>query len=154
MKTGQVEEAAFRKTAEFLSDMADPWWVLGSGAIALLGLDPKGVRDIDVLISKRDALVLMQKHNLPNRADGGNERFRSDIFLLPELGDFRVELMSNYCIRHNDDWVVVQPSSRIKVQIADATLYVPALCEQIELLSLLGRPKDHHRIQLLKNART
>lgn len=141
-----------KSLARFLSATKDPWWVLGSAAIALTGTDPDGIRDIDVLVSLRDSAELMRLHQLENQADGGNALFRSDVFLRPQLGSVPVEVMSNYCINADGEWDPLSPKTRESVELAGAQLYVPDLLEQLTILRSLGRPKDLQRIALLQSA--
>lgn len=140
------EQIALQRISGLLSAAADPWWVLGSAAMALIGVDPGEIRDIDVLVSRRDATALMDSHHWENQADGGTEQFRSSIFLRPGLGEKRVEIMSEYEIRRGDKWEPVQPASRLRVMLDDTALFVPERWEQIEILNRLARPKDRERI--------
>lgn len=140
------EQNTLQRVSELLSHAADPWWVLGSAAMALIGVDPGQIGDIDVLVSLRDAERLGDAHQLQNQADGGTEQFRSSVFLQPDLGERRVEIMSGYEIRRGDKWEPVQPASRLRVMLDDAALFVPERWEQIEILNRLARPKDRERI--------
>ena len=140
------------RTADWLADTNDPWWVLGSAAIALLGIDPKGIADIDVLVSERDALALMKRHSLKNHSDGGTDQFRSNIFVLPKLGTYRVEVMAKYEIRQANQWKRVWPKTRIPVDISGTFLWVPDAAEQIKILRMLNRPKDFERIEQIERA--
>ena len=142
-----LHQTALRATADFLSDTTDPWWVLGSAAMALIGVDPGEVRDIDVLVSPRDAQALMRAHSLANLADGGTDRFRSDYFLQPNLGEIPVEVMSGYQIFESGRWLPVAPASRLAVTVGGATVFVPDRTDQIDLLKRLGRPKDLNRLR-------
>ncbi|MEO1220521.1 MAG: hypothetical protein AAFY42_04110 [Pseudomonadota bacterium] len=140
-----------KRLSRLLSECEDPWWVLGSAAIALVGVDPKGVRDVDFLVSHPDAKRLMKTHGLKNDADGGNALFRSDVLLLPVLGRIPVEVMGNYYIKTAEAWRLLAPQTRARVEVDGATLYVPHISEQIEILMALGRPKDLARIELLRS---
>lgn len=140
------EQTALKRVSELLSNTADPWWVLGSAAMALIGVNPGEVRDIDVLVSNRDAQALMKHHALINAADGGNDRFRSAVFLLPELGDVRVEIMAGYEIRTGGTWTPVCPVTREKVSVGGSEVFVPTAAEQIDILRQLNRPKDLARL--------
>ncbi len=142
-----LHQTALQATADFLSDTDDPWWVLGSAAMALIGVDPGEVRDIDVLVSPRDAQALMRVHGLTNQADGGTHRFRSHYFLQPNLGDIPVEVMSGYQIFESGSWLPVAPASRLAVTVGEATAFVPDRADQIDLLKRLGRPKDLNRLR-------
>lgn len=143
---------ALRRVAAFLSSTTDPWWVLGSAAMALSGIDPGGIRDVDVLVSKRDAKALMARYALKNSADGGTERYRSAIFLMLDLGERRVEIMAGYEIRAGDRWERVEPGTRDPVKIDEAVLFVPSVEDQIAILRQLGRPKDLARLARFPDA--
>ncbi len=141
-----LHQMTLQQVADLLADTQDPWWVLGSAAMALIGGDPGEVGDIDVLVSGRDAEALMQAFALTNQADGGTPQFRSDYYLVPQLGALRVEIMAGYQICCGDAWQPVTPASRQAVTVGPATLLVPDRQEQIELLQRLGRPKDLARL--------
>lgn len=143
----ELHQDTLQRIADLLADAKDPWWVLGSAAMALIGVEPGEIHDIDVLVSARDAEALMQAFALANQADGGTPQFRSDYYLLPQLGTLRVEIMAGYQIRCGDVWQPVVPASRQAVTVGPATLFVPERREQIELLQRLGRPKDRARLQ-------
>ncbi len=138
------------RLAAFLEDTSDPWWILGSAAVALSGVNPGGVRDIDVLVSLQDARRLMETKALPNEVDGGGALFRSEIFLRPEIGDVPVEIMANYVIREEGGWWPVKLQTREAVSVCGTTVYVPELGEQAMLLQRLGRPKDLRRLACLR----
>lgn len=138
------------RLAAFLEETSDPWWILGSAAVALSGVDPGGVRDIDVLVSLPDACRLMETKALPNDADGGGALFRSEIFLRPDLGDVPVEIMANYAIRQGNVWRPVTLQTRETVSVGGATVYLPDLSEQMALFERMGRPKDLCRLDILR----
>ncbi len=143
----QQHQEALQRTALFLSPTRDPWWVLGSAAMALIGVDPGKIRDIDVLVSSRDAQALMTQHDLPNLADGGTAQFRSDYFLLPELGVIPVEVMGGYQIYQAGKWTQVSPVSRRRVKLGTTIVFTPDRDEQVAILQRLGRPKDLDRLK-------
>jgi hypothetical protein len=136
-----------QRVADLLADARDPWWVLGSAAMALIGIDPGEIHDIDVLVSAPDAEALMHAFALTNQADGGTTHFRSDYFLIPPLGEIRVEIMAGYHILSEAAWTPVCPATRQAIAVGPATVFVPERQDQINLLTRLGRPKDHARLR-------
>ena len=148
-----AEQNALRQIAALVSDASDPWWILGSAAMALIGVDPGEIRDIDVLVSTRDARALMRRDGIENAADGGRESYRSAVFMRTQADTLTVEIMAGYDIRRGDIWEPVAPASREKLMVGDATLFVPSREEQISLLKRLGRDKDRRRLQLFKPSR-
>ncbi len=136
-----------RRVAVFLAETRDPWWIVGSVAMALIDIDPGDIRDIDVLVSEQDADGLMRRHGLDNAVDGGTDRFKSNILLYPPLGPVSVEVMGNYRIRQGETWHLVKPQTRQKVVLDGIDLFVPDRSEQAQLLQRLGRPKDLQRLK-------
>lgn len=148
----QLDQTTLERIADFLAETSDPWWVLGSAAMALIGVDPGEIRDIDLLVSAKDARALMRKHGLTNQADGGTDQYRSDFVLTPDLGDRPVEILSGYQICQGGIWAPAQPQSRQSIQTGSVTMFVPDRAEQIALLKRLGRPKDLIRLQMFDDA--
>jgi len=142
-----LHQKALHRVADLLADTKDPWWVLGSAAMALIGVDPGEVNDIDVLVSSRDAERLMTSFALTNQADGGTSQFRSSYFLIPDLGEVRVEIMADYQVRRGNAWAPVNPASRQAIAVGTATLFIPDREDQIQLLERLGRAKDLDRLK-------
>lgn len=135
--------------AGLLSHATDPWWILGSAAVALKGYDAGTMADIDVLVSPTDAERLMQAHAIKNDWDGGTKRYRSSHFLRPDFGPLPVEIMAGFEVSIDGTWTKVWPTSRERVQIKGADLFVPSDADLIEIFTQLGRAKDLQRIQAM-----
>ena len=111
------------------------------------------LRDVDVLVSTRDARALTERDGIENASDGGSETYRSAVFLRTQADTLPVEIMAGYDIRRGDIWESVAPASREKVMVGDAAMFVPSREEQISLLKRLGRDKDRRRLQLFQLSR-
>ena len=111
------------------------------------GVDPGEIHDIDVLVSEADAEALIDAFALTNQADGGSAHFRSEYFLVPPLGEIRVEIMAGYHIFSEAAWMPVCPTTRQAIAVGSATVFVPERQDQVDLLTRLGRPKDRARLQ-------
>jgi hypothetical protein len=61
-------------------DARDPWWVISGAAVALLGVTPIEVGDVDVLMSIGDAQRLMDALGVVPIGDGESSIFRSMLF--------------------------------------------------------------------------
>jgi hypothetical protein len=138
------------KLAQCLSQVEDPWWILGSAAVYLKGYDPGQVGDIDVLVSAQDAAKLMSRYGWGNDKDGGIERYRSGYFLRPNLGGQPVEILANYEILTRQKWEPVRPKSRLQVMHFGRAFYVPSDAELVEIFERLARPKDFDRIRAMQ----
>ncbi|MDJ0920826.1 MAG: hypothetical protein QNI84_06830 [Henriciella sp.] len=142
--------ATLGQLSAFLDHTEDPWWVLGSAAVALKGYNPQGVRDVDVLVSERDAEALIKRWGIRNQRDGGTATYRSRYFLLPKLGALRVEIMAGYEIVCDDTWQAVQPTSRTRIDVEGMPVFVPSDEDLISLFQMLGREKDLMRISAMR----
>ena len=135
--------------ATILQQARDPWWVIGSAAIALHSFDPGQIGDIDILVSSQDARQLSRKRHWENVASQGTDRFRSDLLLRPVIGNLQVEFMAGLQVRHKGSWHTVLPVTRQIIPLQGMSLFVPEQGELAEILHLFGREKDIARAALL-----
>lgn len=127
----------------------DPWWVIGSAAMALAGLGDVAVADVDVLTSTADAPRVAAALNASRPVGkAGGDRFRS-CFFNTSAAPLDIEIMGELEVMSNGVWVPVRPLTRRAVQVADVTIFIPDVAEQIEILRLFGRPKDLARAETL-----
>lgn len=121
---------------------ASDWWIIGSTAAALMGVDfaPEDV-DIfggaDTIRRFCDALGSQPKPPTPHAL------FKSEPFevfagesLLP------IELMGDMRLRRDGVWTPFNILSRIGVEFGGGTVYVPSLPEQAAIFTAFGRGKD------------
>jgi hypothetical protein len=66
--------------AAAMRDAQDPWWVISSAAVALHGVGPVEVGDVDVVMSVSDARRLMASLGVTPIEDGVSSLFRSTLF--------------------------------------------------------------------------
>ena len=128
-----------------MREAKDPWWLVGSAAMALHGA-AVGVADIDVLTSRGDARRLfgdwlVEPHESPH--------FRSELFARRPLGDFTLEAMAGFHVRESARWGEFVPQSRCEVRLGEALLYTPGVEGLIAMCALFGRAKDLERMRLL-----
>lgn len=142
----------FRMVAEKLTVAQDPWWLIGGAAARLQGARTVAISDIDVIMSVRDARRILADLGIPPKADGGTDRFRSDVFARWTSPPVPVDLMGGFQVLARDGWQPVRPATREPVPVADKILYVPSRLELIGICRLFGRPKDLARAEALSEA--
>ena len=130
----------------------DPWWIIGSTALCLLGVATE-VADIDLLTSVRDADALTRAWPGRRVAVGprpGDSHFRSrysrymfDPLVLEVMGDLEVH--------RADGWQPVRIERTRHCRIGGYDLPIPTMSEQMRLLELFDRPKDHARLRMLQD---
>lgn len=133
------------RLAEATPSLEDPWWVIGSAAMALSGARPITVADVDLLVSPRDAFALAQRWQAPIRPAAPNPRFRSQVYFQWDGPPVPVDVMGGFQVMTPDGWRLLAPATRVAV----AGVFTPSVAEQLEILALFGREKDRARAALL-----
>ncbi len=141
--------ATLRRVSQELLAADDPWWVIGSAAVALHGGDPGTIADIDVIVSRRDLDWLYEKLPLTNDPDTTKDFFRSERFGRWSETDLDVEFMTGLEVRVDGDWHRVEPQTRQAIQIGKAHVFVPERKELIAMLQMFGREKGLRRAATL-----
>lgn len=130
----------------------DPWWIIGSTAMCLLGATIE-VADIDLLTSARDADALRQawaERRLEVGPRAGDSRFRSR-YSRYDFQPIVVEVMGDLEVNGADGWQPVRVEQARHLRLGDYGLPVPTLAEQMRLLECFDRPKDHVRLRMLQD---
>ncbi len=136
-------------TADAMRDAHDPWWIISSAAVALHGVTPIEVGDVDVLMSVADAQRVMDQVGIVPTNDGASALFRSTLFGRWESPPLAVEIMAAFHVATSAGWTEVLPRTRVPIFVDERVVYVPDRAELAEMLRLFGRPKDLERVRLL-----
>ncbi|HET7708500.1 MAG TPA: hypothetical protein VFK50_03075 [Sphingomicrobium sp.] len=142
-------EQALTMTADAITFARDPWWVIGSAAVALYGADVSDISDIDLLMSEADAAKLMQALGEPFRHKEPNSLFRSTIIGCWTEPPLTVEIMGGFEVATDEGWERVWPRTRQPAEVRGRTLFIPSAAELKAMLVKFGRPKDLARARLL-----
>ncbi|MDB5444296.1 MAG: hypothetical protein JWP73_2672 [Phenylobacterium sp.] len=126
-----------------------PWWLIGSAAVALHGTPAVEVRDVDVLVGIADERILAAL-GVEATAGGGDDLFRSTTFGVWRTQPLTVEIMAGFSLKQGAAWRAIEPATREAVELDGRQLFVPARPELIGILRAFGRPKDLERALLLE----
>lgn len=143
-------ERSLRAVAGAMVDAQDPWWIIGSAAVALLGAGSVTVADLDVLLSEADAARILPSLGLNAGPGGVDSRFRSTTYARWDAPELPVEFMAGFALRQGEAWVDVAPTTRAAHHLGDVVLYTPERAEMRAILQSFGRPKDLRRADLLR----
>lgn len=129
---------------ELARTFRDPWWIIGSAAMALIGVPDAVPQDIDVLCSTEDALRLraawatrVDQAYRP-RHDG---LFRST-FARFHLSPMPLEVMGGLEVMTPQGWHPLRVLAETVLDVAGRAVRVPTLADQRRIFMLFGRPKD------------
>lgn len=135
--------------AAAMTGAQEPWWIIGSAAVALHGAEVT-VADVDVLLHEDDARAVLPALGIVAAAGEGTVLFRSVVFgqwIAPPL---TVEFMAGFRFRATDGWQAVAPVTRERVTVDGHALFVPARAELAAMLRGFGREKDLVRASSLE----
>ena len=135
--------------AQAMRDARDPWWVISSAAVALHGVAPVTVGDVDVVTSVEDARRVMTRLGVVPAKESASPMFRSAVFGQWMAPPLMVEIMAGFHVATAAGWTEVLPRTRVPILVERAAVYVPDREELAEMLRLFGRPKDLERVRLL-----
>lgn len=135
--------------AEGCADLADPWWVFGSAGMALVGVRGLSPPDVDLIVSERDARILLDRWNTAPLAAAASPLFRSAIFAKAQVTPLPIEIMAGFEAFSDGGWAPVVPATRQALDWNGQRLYTPSAAEQAAICRRFGRPKDLARVALL-----
>ena len=135
--------------AELCAPATDPWWIIASTAVALHGAPVDDVRDVDLLMSVRDATAALLRVGIEPRAGRATDLFRSAVFGTWHDPPLPVEIFGDFEFAGPDGWLRIEPRTRQSVTIGNHVLFVPSAAELKQMLIGFGRPKDLARARLL-----
>ena len=140
--------ATLAKVADVLTEAKRPWWVIGSAAVVLHG-GTTNARDVDVIVGIDDVETIAAATGARAIEAGNDPLFLSERFLRWDGAPMPVEFMADMCVRNRSEWRRVEPRTRERIDVDQASIFVPGRLELRYILEAFGRPKDVARAQLL-----
>lgn len=119
--------------------------------MALHGAAPLDVGDVDLLVDRGDAPLLLGRLGRAVAPGAGSDRFHSEIFAAWNEPPLRVEILAGFRVRVGEAWQEVRPRTRQPVELPFGTVYLPDVAELIGFCRLFDRPKDRERERLLRH---
>lgn len=130
------------------------WWIIGSAAVALLGIAVT-VADVDVVASPDVITAVVARIGLSPLHPTAHDRFRSRPFARAvRPGMLPVEFMGGLHVNGADGWQPLVIRSRQPVRAGRSTVFIPSPAEQVEIFHRFGRPKDMKRAELVSRFTT
>lgn len=126
-----------------LESIGEPWTVIGSGALILLGLPLESANDLDIVTSVDGAgrlRTVWAEWLSPADAKLPDGPFRSEDFARYETPWGPVEVMGGLTVR----------GEALVIGARHADLPIPSASEQLRILRLFGRPKDRAKAAQLE----
>lgn len=136
------------EVARLMSEAREDWCLIGGAAVALYGMTAP-LRDIDLVLSAADAHAVFARLGVEATADGGTERFRSEVFCRWHGLGMQVDFMAGFEVHAHGAWVPVPPRPATRMAAGPHWLWLPSREDLIAMFALFDRPHDHERIAYL-----
>lgn len=127
------------------SRFSKPWWIIGSVAAMLIGLEDQP-GDVDLLLGLADARMLLNGWGQAPLDPVPSPLFASDLFGRSSAAPMPVEVMAGLRVRGQP----LVPATRMALAWGNRQLFVPDGDEQIAILRMFGRDKDLRRAERLE----
>lgn len=129
---------------ELARTFRDPWWIIGSAAMALAGVPGITPQDVDVLCSRSDAMKLREAwsdHVDAMFRPADEARFRSTFSRFTHL-PMPLEVMGGLEVMTASGWQALHVHEDLRIDIAGHAVRIPTLADQHRILLAFGRHKD------------
>ena len=131
--------------AQAVQDAEDDWWIIGSAAVVLHGGQVPHLKDVDLMMSARDAETFLRRAGSQRGGAEPSERFQSDIFGVWSEPPIPIEIFGGFRLAAGGAWREVSFATREPVAVGNARVFVPSAAELVRLLHSFGRAKDLER---------
>lgn len=139
------------EATEGLNLLNGDYYIIGSSAIILSGIDVGITHDIDILTNSYHSNVLRAAWNDklvkdPPMKESG--LFESD-FACFQFSEMQIEVLGDLKVFKGDRWVHLDVNDYDIFNLNGLEIKIPTLTEQIRILNLFGRKKDMNRINII-----
>lgn len=145
---GLVE--TLEQIADDLHALTEDWWLIGSAAMVLMGVELAAIDDVDILTTPAGARALAAQWGIVPTTPRPSDRFASDVFFQRADTPLAVEVMAGFRVRAADGWTPVLPRSRAPLAGPGGPWFAPSRDELLAMLALFGRTQDAERAVLLR----
>jgi len=142
--------ATLELIADDLRGLTEDWWLIGSAAMVLMGVDLPAIDDVDILTTPAGARALAVRWGLEPTTPGPSERFDSEVFFQRSDTPLAVEVMAGFRVKTTAGWVPVLPKTRVAMAGPGKPWFAPSRDELLDMLALFGRAQDLERAALLR----
>ena len=134
-----------------LSQLEDDYFLIGSSALALTGINIASTNDIDILTSRKNADELKIKwsdRQKTNYQPVGSSHFRSN-FARFDFDTMDIEVMGGLEVKKSNAWIPVIIEDYFLYERDGYQVKIPTLEEQKRILLLFDRSKDKEKLKLI-----
>jgi hypothetical protein len=141
--------ATFGAISADLDALTEDWWLIGSAALVLSGVNLPNVDDIDILTTPAGAEFLAGRWGPGLTRSGPTEHFRSEVFFQRTDTPLPIDVMAGFEVNSAGGWKPVRPRTRVALSWLGGLYFAPSHIELMDMLALFGRPQDRERAALL-----
>lgn len=141
-----------RKAYPALSQLQDDYFIFGTSALVLCGIEME-TADIDILLSPRDLAYLQSvwtdKH-IKDHVTQNDHLFRSLNLSRFDFNEMDIEIMAKLEVNKNGTWVPLHVQDYFTLNLDDMQIKLPTIEEQKRIFNFFGREKDLKKLKLIE----
>jgi hypothetical protein len=142
--------ATLERIAPDLHALTEDWWLIGSAAMVLHGVDLAAIDDVDILTTPADARALAALWGVEPTTPGPSAQFDSEVFFQRSDTPLAVEVMAGFRVKAAGAWTPVLPKTRVALAGPGGLWFAPSRGELLGILATFGRAQDLERAALLR----
>ena len=151
MSMDQSVVSSLKLLSGLLTDLHQPWWLIGPAAVGVLGGEPGKFTRLEVVMSPGDGRRISEAHDMPLVPGPATPLKRARKSLTLPLGGLNAVLMVQVEQHVGGRWVAVNPKSRVATDLGDGRqVFTPNPAELAAILRLSGRASDIARAESLE----
>jgi hypothetical protein len=144
-------ETSLIQLAKFMAGTSAPWWIIGSSAMVVAGVDGVIPDDVDVTADGPMLTQILEDAVGAIAEPLPHTKFRSLPYTRTKVvGGLDIEFQGDLDLWENGDWQRLKINSRIAVNVGDTVVYIASVEEQLAILRRFGRDKDLAKASLLE----
>jgi hypothetical protein len=145
-------EIGLLRLAELMKGESEPWWIIGSTAMVLSGIDYIEPDDIDVVADGAMLRRILSNAGVVEITPKPHEQFQSMPYTRMKVeGGTDLEFQGNLALFENGVWTRLTFASRIQVSLGNVAFYIPRLDEQLQIFRRFGRAKDLRKADIIES---
>ncbi len=143
---------ALQLVAQHGAQIEGDWWIIGSTAGLLAGIEGFIPDDVDLFGSTNVMTAFVKSFGLEPVSSPSHHQFKSTPYQRIKLLDATpIEVMGGLEISTGGDWNRLDLKTRLPVSGFGAPLWIPSIEEQIAVFELFGRLKDLAKAKILRS---
>ena len=144
---------ALHLVAKHGAEIQGDWWIIGSTAALLAGVDSFNPDDVDLFGKSEVMTAFLRPFGHEPVSTPNPHQLKSNPYQRITVPNATpIEVMGGLEVFSEGHWRNLVVKTRLKVNGFGAPLWVPSMLEQVTIFEMFGRPKDLAKAAILRSS--